>query len=76
MVSAFLLIECNHGAIETVLSDLVKLGPEIIYKIAGSQYDIITRIQADNKDRLKKLAAEIRELHNIRSTLSLIILTP
>ena len=75
MVSAFLLIECNHGAIETVLSDLVKLGPEIIYKIAGSQYDIITRIQADNKDRLKKLAAEIRELHNIRSTLSLIILT-
>jgi hypothetical protein len=75
MVSAFLLIECNHGAIETVLSDLVKLGPEIIYKIAGSQYDIITRIQADNKDRLKKLAAEIRELDNIRSTLSLIILT-
>jgi hypothetical protein len=58
-----------------VLSDLVKLGPEIIYKIAGSQYDIITRIQADNKDRLKKLAAEIRELDNIRSTLSLIILT-
>jgi hypothetical protein len=75
MVSAFLLIECNHGAIETVLSDLVKLGPEIVYKIAGSQYDIITRIHADNKDRLKKLAAEIRELDNIRSTLSLIILT-
>jgi hypothetical protein len=75
MVSAFLLIECNHGAIETVLSDLVKLGPEILYKIAGSQYDIITRIHADNKDRLKKLAAEIRELDNIRSTLSLIILT-
>jgi hypothetical protein len=75
MVSAFLLIECNHGAIETALSDLVKLGPEIIYKIAGSQYDIITRIHADNKGRLKKLAAEIRELDNIRSTLSLIILT-
>jgi hypothetical protein len=75
MVSAFLLIECNHGAIETVLSDLVKLGPEIVYKIAGSQYDILTRIHADNKDRLKKLAAEIRELDNIRSTLSLIILT-
>jgi hypothetical protein len=75
MVSAFLLIECNHGAIETVLSDLVKLGPEIVYKIAGSQYDIITRIHADNKDRLKKLAAEIRELDNIRSILSLIILT-
>jgi hypothetical protein len=75
MVSAFLLIECNHGAIETVFSDLVKLGPEIVYKIAGSQYDIITRIHADNKDRLKKLAAEIRELDNIRSTLSLIILT-
>lgn len=75
MVSAFLLIECNHGAIESVLSDLVKLGPEIIYKIAGTQYDIITRIHADNKDRLKKLAAEIRELENIRSTLSLIILT-
>jgi hypothetical protein len=75
MVSAFLLIECNHGAIESVLSDLVKLGPEIIYKIAGTQYDIIARIHADNKDRLKKLAAEIRELENIRSTLSLIILT-
>jgi hypothetical protein len=75
MVSAFLLIECNHGAIESVLSDLVKLGPEIIYKIAGTQYDIITRIHAENKDRLKKLAAEIRELENIRSTLSLIILT-
>jgi|SoiMethySBSTD1v2_1073268.scaffolds.fasta_scaffold80845_5 hypothetical protein len=75
MVSAFLLIECNHGAIESVLSNLVKLGPEIIYKIAGTQYDIITRIHADNKDRLKKLAAEIRDLENIRSTLSLIILT-
>ena len=75
MVSAFLLIECNHGAIETVLSDLVKLGPEIIYKIAGSQYDILTRIHAENKSRLKKLAGEIKELDNIRSTLSLIILT-
>lgn len=74
MVSAFLLIECNHGAIEIVLSDLVKLGPEMIYKIAGSQYDIIMRIHADDKDHLKKQAAEIRELNNIRSSLSLIIL--
>lgn len=54
MVSAFLLIECNHGAIEIVLSDLVKLGPEMVHKIAGSQYDIIMRIHADDKDHLKK----------------------
>jgi hypothetical protein len=75
MVSAFLLIECNHGAIEMVVSELVKIGPEIIYKIAGSQYDIITKIHADNRDILRKMAAEIRDLDNIKSTLSLIILT-
>lgn len=60
MVSAFLLIECNHGVVETVLSDLMKIGPEIVYKIAGSRYDFITRVNADYKDHLRKMAAEIR----------------
>ena len=75
MVSAFALIECNHGFLEIVFSELTKLGPEMIYKIAGAQYDIIMKLNANNNDDLKKQAAEIKDLKNIRSTLSLIVIS-
>lgn len=75
MVSAFVLIECNHGFLESVLSELTKLGPEMIYKISGAQYDIIMKVNANNNDDLKKQAAEIKDLKNIRSTLSLIVIS-
>ncbi len=75
MVSAIVLIECNHGFLEIVFSELTKLGPEMIYKIAGAQYDIIMKLNANNNDDLKKQAAEIKDLKNIRSTLSLIVIS-
>ncbi len=75
MVSAIVLIECNHGFLEIVFSELTKLGPEMIYKIAGAQYDIIMKLNANDNDDLKKQAAEIKDLKNIRSTLSLIVIS-
>jgi|GEM_PF-2054264 hypothetical protein len=75
MVSVFVLIECNHGFLESVFSELTKLGPEMIYKIAGAQYDIIMKVNANDNVDLKKQAAEIKDFKNIRSTLSLIVIT-
>ena len=74
MVSAFVLIECDHGFLQIVFSELTKLGPEMIHKIAGAQYDIIMKIHASDNDHLKKQAMEIKEFKNIRSTLSLIVI--
>ncbi len=75
MNSAFVLIECKDAFVESVISELAKIGPEIIYQITGSQYDIILKIHENSRQDLKKKVAQIMQLQHVVNTLTLITLS-
>jgi DNA-binding Lrp family transcriptional regulator len=75
MSSAFVLIECKDAFVQNVISDLAKIGPEMVYQITGSQYDIILKIHENSKEDLKGKVAQIMQLPHIVNTLTLIVLS-
>ena len=75
MNSAFVLIECKDAFVQSVISHLAKIGPEKVYQIIGSQYDIILKIHENSKEDLKGKVAQIMQLPHIVNTLTLIVLS-
>lgn len=41
MVSALILIECTNSSLVKLVSELERIGVDMIYKVAGSPYDVI-----------------------------------
>ena len=75
MPRAFVLINVESGAEQEVVNDLKKIeGVEEAYFSYGV-YDIITKIKADSKERLKEMVTQkVRAIGRVRSTLTLIMM--
>lgn len=72
MISAFVLITCDLGAEEDVISHLKTIdGVKEVHGTFGA-YDVIVKMESDNHDTLRDtLTWKIRKIERIRSTLSL-----
>ncbi len=72
MVSAFVLITCDLGAEEDVISHLKTIdGVKEVHGTFGA-YDIIAKIESDNQETLRDtIAWKIRKIERIRATLTL-----
>ena len=74
MVQAHVLINCDLGAEEDVISGLKQL--EQVKEVHGTfgAYDIIAKVEADSADKLREaITWKIRKMGNIRSTLTLTV---
>ena len=74
MVSSYVLINCDIGSEEDVISHLKTIdGVKEVHGTFGA-YDIIAEIESDNKKTLRDtVARKIRKIERIRSTLTLSI---
>jgi DNA-binding Lrp family transcriptional regulator len=75
MPTAYVLINCDLGSEEEILSELKKL-PEII-EVSGvyGVYDIILKIRSDTMDKLREtITWHVRRIDKVRSTLTMIVI--
>ncbi len=72
MASAYVLINCDMGSEEDVISHLKKIdGVKQVNGTFGA-YDIIVEIESEDVDKLREtLTWKIRKIERIRSTLTL-----
>ena len=72
MVSAYVLINCDIGSEEDVISHLKTIdGVKEVHGTFGV-YDIMVKIESDNHDTLREtITWKIRKIKRIRSTLTL-----
>jgi len=72
VISAFVLITCDLGAEEGVISHLKTIdGVKEVHGTFGA-YDIIAKIESDNNETLRDtIALKIRKIERIRATLTL-----
>jgi|TARA_B100000809_G_scaffold129752_1_gene127660 DNA-binding Lrp family transcriptional regulator len=71
---SYVLIVCDVGAEKSILSELKSL--ESVKEIRGlfGSYDIIVKLEATSEEELKDIVvSKIRNLKNIRTTLTLIV---
>jgi len=75
MVSAFMLITCDLGAEEDVISHLKTIdGVKEVHGTFGA-YDIIAKIESDNAETLRDtISWKIRKMERIRATLTLMVI--
>ena len=72
MVSAYVLINCDIGSQEDVISHLKTIdGVKEVHGTFGA-YDVIAKIESDNHETLRDtLTWKIRKMERIRATLTL-----
>ncbi len=72
MVSAYVLINCDLGFEEDIISHLKTVdGVKEVHGTFGA-YDVIVKIESDNHDTLRDtITWKIRKMERIRSTLTL-----
>ncbi len=72
MISAYVLINCDIGSEEDVISRLKTIdGVKDVHGTFGA-YDIIAKVESDNQETLRDtIAWKIRKIERIRSTLTL-----
>lgn len=75
MPSAYVLVNSEIGAEDTVLKDLKKIkNVKEAYTVYGV-YDIIAKVEAETMDKLKEIITwNIRRLNKVRSTLTMIVI--
>ncbi|MEK0327204.1 MAG: Lrp/AsnC ligand binding domain-containing protein [Nitrosopumilus sp.] len=76
MAQAFVLINCELGSEESVITQLKSL--EGVTEVHGTfgAYDILAKIESDRVESLRELITwKIRKIENIRSTLTLMGIT-
>jgi len=75
MSSAYVLINCDIGSEEDVISHLKTIdGVKEVHGTFGV-YDIMVKIESDNHDTLRDtITWKIRKIKRIRSTLTLMII--
>ena len=72
MAKAYVLINCDLGSEDKVISDLRKL--EHIKDAVGTfgAYDMVAKIEAENSEQLRETVTwKIRKMDKVRSTLTL-----
>ena len=72
MAKAFVLINCELGSEEQVISDLKKVGcAKYVYGVFGA-YDIVTNLECERLEELRQIIiSEIRRIGSVRSTITL-----
>ncbi len=72
MASAYVLINCDIGSEEDVISHLKTVdGVKEVHGTFGA-YDVIAKIESDNYETLREIISwKIRKMERIRSTLTL-----
>ncbi len=72
MAKAFVLINCELGSEEQVISELKEVGcVKNVYGVFGA-YDILTNLECERLEELRQMIIEkIRRIDNIRSTITL-----
>jgi len=71
---SYVLIVCEVGAVESILAELKSL--ESVKEVSGlfGSYDIIVKLEVASEEELKDIVvSKIRNLKNIRTTLTLIV---
>ena len=74
MAEAYVLVNCDLGAEEEVISGLKQI--EQVKEVHGTfgAYDIIAKVQAESTDKLREAVTwKIRKMDKIRSTLTLTV---
>jgi len=74
MAEAYVLVNCDLGAEEEVISGLKQI--EQVKEVHGTfgAYDIIAKVQAESADKLREAVTwKIRKMDKIRSTLTLTV---
>ena len=72
MAKAYVLINCDLGSEDKIISDLRKL--EHIKDVVGTfgAYDIVVKIEAETSEQLREAVTwKIRKMDKVRSTLTL-----
>ena len=72
MPKAYVLINCDIGAEETIMSQLKEV--DIVKEVHGvfGAYDIVILVEADTVESLREIITwKIRKIEKIRSTLTL-----
>jgi len=76
MAQAFVLINCELGSEESVITQLKSLDGVIEVHGTFGAYDILAKIESDRVESLRELITwKIRKIENIRSTLTLMGIT-
>ena len=76
MAQAFVLINCELGSEEAVITQLKSI--EEVKEVHGTfgAYDILAKIESDRVESLREIISwKIRKIENIRSTLTLMGIT-
>jgi len=75
VISAYVLITCDLGAEEDVISHLKTIdGVREVHGTFGA-YDIMAKIESDNAETLRDtIARKIRKIERIRATLTLMVI--
>jgi len=72
MAQAFVLINCELGSEESVITQLKSLDGVVEVHGTFGAYDILAKIESDRVESLRELITwKIRKIENIRSTLTL-----
>jgi len=74
MAEAYVLVNCDLGAEEEIISGLKQI--EQVKEVHGTfgAYDIIAKVQAESADKLREaITWKIRKMDKIRSTLTLTV---
>ncbi len=74
MAEAYVLVNCDLGAEEEIISGLKQI--EQVKDVHGTfgAYDIIAKVQAESADKLREAVTwKIRKMDKIRSTLTLTV---
>jgi len=72
MAKAYVLINCDLGSEDKIISDLRKL--EHIKDAVGTfgAYDMVAKVEAENSEQLRETVTwKIRKMDKVRSTLTL-----
>ena len=76
MGSAYVLINCDLGYEEDIISQLKTIdGVKEVHGTFGA-YDILAKVESDDVDKLRDtITSKIRKLDRIRSTLTLMVIS-
>jgi len=75
MPKAYVLINCDIGSEETVMSQLKEL--DLVKEVYGTfgAYDIVVLVEADTVESLRDIITwKIRKIEKIRSTLTMMVI--
>ena len=74
MTVAFLLINADASAEDKVVDELRKIANVKEMYVTYGLYDVVAKVEAETLEKLEEVvASKIRQLENVRSTLTIIV---